>query len=297
MLIFLFHRALIDHWSCLQQVKETDRIVDIGCGSGIQALSLVVRSSGNPEVTCVDINERALRFTKFNFEWNHFDIPTLILGNINTATGKHFGSKTPKLWKELLGESTTTYIVSNPPFLPVPVHDDTISSRYGLFSSGGASGEEFFQSLVGLSSSLLNRTDPSATLAVVSEFMNPTKDFDLRLSSWWSSVDPPRALLFTNEDAIDASLYAQRRADSPKEASEWEEHLQREGIESVSPGLLFLKRNLSPKETKQDEPPDSHSVDLSQHLVPKTSEGSIWTPTNIDARDFTRLHIEDFELF
>jgi len=256
-----------------------------------------VRSSGNPKVTCVDINERALRFTKLNFEWNNFDTPTLILGNINTATGKHFGSTTPQSWKELLGESTTTYIVSNPPFLPVPVHDDTISSRYGLFSSGGASGEEFFQSLVGLSSLLLDRTDPSATLAVVSEFMNPSSNFGLKLSSWWSSADPARALLFTNEVAIDGNLYAQRRADSPKEASEWEDHLQREGIESVSPGLLFLKLNLSPKEMIQNESPDSHSVDLSQHLVPKTPEGSLWTPTNIDARDFTRHNIQDFELF
>jgi len=248
-----------------------------------------VRSStGNPKVTCVDINERALRFTRFNFEWNNFDKPTLILGNINSGSGRLCGiDSPPKLWKDLLGDSTT-YMLSNPPFLPVPVHDDTISSRYGLFSSGGSSGEEFFQSLVRLSSDVLTRENPAATLAVVSEFMNPSADFGLRLSSWWSSPDSARAILFTNEEALDASTYAQRRADSPTEALEWEEHLQREGIESVSPGLLFLKRSPLTK--------DTHSVNCSQFLVPKTSEGSIWTPTNADGRDYTRRHLKNFEL-
>lgn len=237
---------------------------------------------------CVDINERALRFTKFNFEWNDFEEPKLIVGNINSPSGRIFKTETtPKPWKELLGESAT-YILSNPPFLPVPVHDDTISSRYGLFSSGGSSGEEFFQNLVRLSSTILDRQDPSATLAVVSEFMNPHVDFGLRLSSWWKEDDPAQALLFTNEDALDARVYAHRRADSSKEASQWEAHLQQEGITSVSPGLMFLKRN--PKK----EISESRSVDLAQFLVPKTTEGSIWTPTNLDARDFTRYHFKDF---
>jgi methylase of polypeptide subunit release factors len=251
-------------------------------------LSLVARSSGKTKVKCVDINERALRFTKFNFEWNDFEEPTLILGNINSSSGRIFNTEaTPQLWKELLGESTT-YILSNPPFLPVPVDDDAISSRYGLFSSGGSTGEEFFQTLVRLSSVVLDRQDLSATLAVVSEFMNPNVDFGLRLSSWWNDGGPAQALLFTNEDALDASVYAQRRADSSKEASQWEQHLQQEGITSVSPGLMFLKRNPNKEIT------DSYSVDINQFLVPKTSEGSIWTPTNLDAREFTRYNLKDF---
>jgi hypothetical protein len=295
------YRALIDHWSSQQHVKETDSIIDFGCGSGIQALSLAVQSSGKANVKCVDINERALRFTRFNFEWNNFDVPTLILGNINRSSGTFFGTEgTPKPWKELLGESTT-YLVSNPPFLPVPVQDDPISSRYGLFSSGGSSGEEFLESLVRLSSSLLDRNDPSATLAVVSEFMNPHVGFDSRLSSWWDDdAGPAQALLLTNQDALDATVYAQRRADSSEEASKWEQHLQQEGIETVSPGLMFLRRHpitcgtKSQNESKNDMIRDTHLVDLTQFFVPKTSEGSIWTPTNLDARDFTRQRIRKF---
>jgi len=214
----------------------------------------------------------------------------------------------PKLWKELLGKNSATYIVSNPPFLPVPAHDPTISSRYGLFSSGGSTGEEFFQSLIRLASDLLDRHDTSATLAVVSEFMNPNdEDFDIRLTSWWNKDEeiPAHALLLTNEEAIDAIEYSQRRADNPEEVDKWEQHLQREGINSISPGLLFMKRNSinyggARKHQDNDKKikvrNDTGIVDLTHCFVPKTSGGSIWTPTNIDARNFTRQYIEHFSL-
>jgi len=246
-----------------------------------------------------------LRFTRFNFEWNGFDKPTLVLGNINEPSGRAYDESgaTPKPWKELLGNSAT-YIVSNPPFLPVPVHEVEISSRYGLFSSGGSTGEEFFENLVRLASGVLDRDDPSATLAVVSEFMNPDADFDLRLSSWWDDVGSARALLLTNEVALSATVYAQRRADDLEEASQWEEHLRREGITSVSPGLAFLKRNPmicrstpgSQDNSDSSVKDDGRIVELTHYLVPKTHEGSIWTPTNHCARSFTRHQLEEFSL-
>ena len=292
---FCLHRALLDHWSCLQQVKEIDNVVDIGCGSGIQALALAVRSSGYNSMKCVDINERALRLTGFNFESNNFDKPTLILGDIRHPTGKVFEStEQQKSWKELLGESTT-YVVSNPPFLPVPENDDTIASRYGIFSSGGSTGEDFLGSLVTLASELLDQHDTCATLAVVSEFMNPAVDFDLRLSSWWKNGYPAKALLLTNEEPLEAGEYAERRADSLEEVSKWEGHLQQQRIESISPGLMFLKHSRNtcgsaPKRMIRD----SHDMDLTHCLIPRTPEGSIWTPTNLDARDITRRLIKNF---
>lgn len=299
-LIFL-DRALVDHWSCLQYVKETDRILDVGCGSGIQGLSLAVRSSGKAKVICVDINERALKITKLNFEWNNIDQPTLILGNINSPFGRIFESETtPKPWKNLLGESMT-YLVSNPPFLPVPNNNNAISSRHGLFSSGGSTGEEFIQNLMQLAYTVLDREDPSAIVAIVSEFMNPGMDFDFRLSSWWNDVSPVQALLFSNEEALDAGVYARRRADSLDEVSIWEHHLQEEGIRTISPGLMFLKRkpttcSIKPSKEIKNTIHDTNVVDLTHYLVPKTSEGSIWTPTNLGARDFTRYHIKKFQL-
>eukprot|EP00536_Pseudo-nitzschia_multiseries_P000966 jgi/Psemu1/282692/fgenesh1_pg.12_\ len=318
--------ALVDHWVSLQHVKEHDCILDIGCGSGIQALSLVARLSSEtttaaakPEVKCVDINQRALRVTKLNFEWNDFEAPTLIHGNINTPSARIYAesegpspslqTSNDKPWTKLLGKSSVNYLLSNPPFLPVPVQDPTISSRYGLFSSGGSTGEEFFESLIRLARDVLDENDPSATLAVVSEFMNPGRDFGRRLSSWWGSNDDgdgvassARALLLTNENALDAAEYAQRRADSAGEALQWEEHLDNNSIRFVSPGLMFLRRNHSPRRStirpEEDAAPGAEhiatAVDLHHVVVPKTREGSIWTPTNSVGREFTRVHIEQF---
>ena len=262
-------------------------------------MSLALRSSGKAKVKCVDINKRALRFTKFNFECNDFEAPSLILGNINSPSGRIFESESPpKSWKELLRNSAT-YVVCNPPFLPVPDKDDVISSRYGLFSSGGSNGEDVLKSIIRLAPALLDRYDPTATIAIVSEFMNPNVDFELRLSSWWSDSTPAKALLLTNKEALDASTYAQRRADGMEELSKWEHHLQQEGIKSISPGLLLLKRDSFIGDTKSENKTKSASrdtpfVDLTQHFVPKTPEGSIWTPTNLHARNFTRYHIEKF---
>lgn len=299
-------RALVDHWSSHQTIHEQDTILDVGCGSGIQALSLAARSSLNPQTTCVDINQRALRITQLNFDWNGFDAPTLLHGDIiQSPTGKRIlidgenvKVQEEKPWRELI--QSAKYIVSNPPFLPVPVYDDTIASRYGLFSSGGSTGEEFFESLVRLAFDLLDQEHvSSATLGVVSEFMNPSGDFGRRLSSWWSdnSGDAPggHALLLTNENALDAAEYAKRRADSPQEALQWNEHLRTQGIDFISPGLMFLKRKaILPHQEKDEEDTTASLMDLTHVVVPKTTEGSIWTPTNRIGRDFTRCHIEEF---
>ena len=293
---------MIDHWSSLGalDIGASDSIIDIGTGSGVQALSLIARSSGKTNVKCVDINKRALRITRLNFDWNNFDEPTLLLGNINQPFGTIFecdNDDDPKSWKELFGNSVT-YIISNPPFLPVPINNPTISSRYGWFSSGGLTGEEFLESLVRLASNVLDRTNPSATLAVVSEFMNPHGDFDLHLSSWWSGGGgPAEALLLTNEQAISATTYAQRRADSAEETIEWEKHLKQMSINHISPGLLFLKRkrkDATPLVAKENTREDNMLVDVKHRLVPKSSEGSIWTPTNQFARNFTRSSIVEF---
>jgi methylase of polypeptide subunit release factors len=290
--------ALVDHWCSIQNPSPRDVILDVGTGSGIQALTLAARSHGNVTVHCVDINPRALRLTRLNFEWNGFDTPSLFLGNVNGAVGQVFESDicVPRCqpWKELLG-STATFLVSNPPFLPVPIDDPVISERYGLFSSGGSSGEAFLESLVALAAEVL--APESWKMAIVSEFMNPDADFDQRLKGWWRRRNTKRrllakAILFTNQEAVDSSKYARRRADDPEEIIRWTEHLQKERISSISPGLLFLKC-LGRTDESSDATTGGSVVDYVHYLVPKTAEGSIWTPHNPHARKSTRKTLTD----
>jgi methylase of polypeptide subunit release factors len=324
---------------------NTARIVDFGTGSGIQALSLASSLSSSssttttttttttPHVTCVDINPRALRLARLNFCWNGMEEPTLILGDLTEATGRLFETPTTstttttptttsisKPWPELLGRPT--HIVANPPFLPVPIQDHEISKRYGWFSSGGASGERILQRIVELASEILTR---NGTCAIVSEFMNPqSDDFPLRLEQWWrrgttttstttttGGGPAAQAILFTNQQAISAETYAQRRADSESEVERWQKHLEQETITHISPGLLFVQKQqqqkstattttTSPRLTEKDsvvvgsEEEGQLRFLFSPYLIPKTEQGSIWTPTNRYAREYTREILDSF---
>ena len=71
---------------CMKQlmkyVKAGDRILDLGCGSGI--LSIVAKKLGAGTVTMTDIDSAAIAASKENFEVNHIatDDVTMIEGNI-----------------------------------------------------------------------------------------------------------------------------------------------------------------------------------------------------------------------
>ena len=297
--------ALVDHWITLNSPKTNDKIIDICTGSGIQAICLstmaALEDNGNIDVTCIDINPRALQFTELNFGWNGLPTPKLVQGDITQEFGDIDGND----WKSIFGQATT--IVSNPPFLPVPVLDDEISKRYGLFSSGGESGEIVLKRIVELACTSLvppsSNKDESGILAVVSEFMNPQSNFVNRCQDWWNNAttgDAAEGILLTNEISINADTYSERRADSQEEIQRWMKHLSNEGISHVSPGLLFMKKVSSDKddesttvvEKKNDAVSHSGRLKLFSYLVPHSDQGSIWTPTNDLARAFTKSTLE-----
>ena len=63
-------------------LKKGDRVLDMGCGSGI--LGIGAKKLGAGELVAVDIDEAAIRTTRENFEKNHIplDDAKLICGNI-----------------------------------------------------------------------------------------------------------------------------------------------------------------------------------------------------------------------
>ena len=269
--------ALLDHWNSKQYLSSGSHIVDIGTGSGVQALSMASNCNlGEVDVTCVDINPRALRLARLNFRWNGMKEPRLVIGDIQAPVANLYSEDKRTLsWQEALEHPDM--ILANPPFLPVPIQDAEISKRYGWFSSGGASGDAVLHRIIALASETLSTS--SGKLAIVSEFMNPKSEFPQRLQEWWGNAGSAKAFLFTNEHAMGAETYAERRADSTAEIERWKKHLESEKITHISPGLLFLKMT----SVKGDR-----TLEFSHFLVPKTSQGSIWTPTNRDAREYTQ---------
>ena len=297
--------------------------------SMLESLEGAILADTDPIAVAVDVNERALRFTTFNAHLNgcndkivtvHADLlsgrtyancESLIEALLNelAKSEKHHHHSQQKLHKD---DQKFDLILANPPFIPVPPSRSDYSAsslrgqggdgdggntpRYGLFSSGGATGEDCLRAIVRMAPSLL-RSD-GGLLAVVSEFMNPPspsskfsrvkngEDMHDKLEIWWGSELAATGILFTNENAIDSDLYAQRRAmrNDLEDIDVWKNHLSLHGIDSISPGLLFIQ--LIDAESLSGE--GRQRLALKHHFVPKTDLGSIWTPHNFDAVKFTR---------
>lgn len=326
--------ALVQHLPLAQQVdslelmdsQQDHLILDLCTGSGIQAIATLA-ALGQYNLTtkaiCVDINERALRFTKFNSILNgmgeRIDVvkgdirndealpmqdklpdQTYMPGSLAQALRSYAGDKKG-------GMSTDGFdiVLSNPPFIPVPQiqpkggesFDDltrqSIDSRYGLFSSGGADGESILANILRMAPNLVSR---AGFVGIVSEFMNPSESLCHKMEQWWVEgcdndcvdlTDVHSGVLFTNEVPIDAVVYARRRANDDDEYSIWLSHLNDQRIASVSPGLLYIRVQCQTAKGT-DNRQRCTSLELEHILVPKSAMGSIWTPQNLDAINFTR---------
>ncbi len=301
----------------------TTTLLDLCTGSGVQALAyLMVKMATQPSqshrAVCVDTNPRALRFCQFSATLNGIPSIELVLGDVVQGIGRvyhhhhphgtspqtKYDSEQQRPLIQLLQSIHPTYdiVTANPPFLPVPTcrrGGSSVSQRYGLFSSGGPSGEVVLASVLSLSKSLAN--PQGGMTAIVSEFFfrgnhhhgDSIPELIVRLQSYYGKASQnenddkntvgSKAILFTNEFPISRQVYANRRADTLKEAQVWYDHLQAENISFCSPGLLFMQ--------KSEPPPHSTRTKNGQwihHTVPKSDLGSIWTPSNHKAIAVTR---------
>ena len=309
--------------------------LDFGTGCGVQALSALMHwkiASKNKslysdthtkelKMTAIDINPRALRFTRFNAILNGLEeYLTVVQADLVSGNLLVDESSNENLEQYLQVKSPYDLILANPPFLPVPSDNrtvgsseitkanrdgvdtsattDSIAQRYGLFSSGGGDGEVLLQCIVELASRYLS---PGGVLGVVSEFFEQEHDPDFeRFSAWWSQHSPgysneymagrkkevdcipwKNGLLFVNEFPIDVATYSARRADNSREEMIWNHHLESLNITAASPGMLYIQKG-------DGLEPSHQQVKLLVSRVPKTKLGSVWTPSNFNAIRFTQ---------
>ncbi|KAL7450232.1 hypothetical protein ACHAWC_002187, partial [Mediolabrus comicus] len=314
------HASFFTH---LQSSNRTDdmqsfRILDLCCGSGVQALATLgmlelLRETGHElidmeklEAVAVDVNKRALRFTEFNARLNGFG------KDVTTLQSDLLADDTVPFMEELLKIGTRFDVVlANPPFIPVPnVISDNVAlslrspdlqnsqSCYGLFSSGGASGEDCLCAIMQMAPHLLRRD--GGLMGIVSEFMNPpllnATETECRLltklESWWGTTHDTAAsgILFTNEHPLNRQVYSQRRAlsnNNENTVSLWLSHLESHQINHVSPGLLFIKYQSKHHEENTKR---QHQLQLEYRLVPS----SVWTPHNFNAVEYSMNVFSDF---
>lgn len=169
--------------------SPSEIILDLCCGSGIQGIAAAARRGGNAFVTCVDVNPRAVRFSRFNAYLNGIDPSrfTAVVGDLYCALDAEVegvcseeSGETPRSGFGADGSGEFDLILANPPFVPVPPKLDSAKRRYDLFASGGSTGEEVLSEIF---LGALDRLRPGGVLAMVSELANPAA-FDLKLQRW-----------------------------------------------------------------------------------------------------------------
>lgn len=147
---------------------KVDRVLDVACGSGVQGI--VALRYYAEKVTFVDLNPRALRFTRLNLALNGF---------ANKAEGVYLGSTYHALPPSVRAFDA---IVSNPPFVPNP--RGIASGASAMFGNGGETGEDVLKALIaGAHDMLVN----GGRLASVSMAPN-VEDMPTRIAMWYGEA-------------------------------------------------------------------------------------------------------------
>ncbi len=216
--------------------RPVDRALDVGTGSGIQAL-LAARHSGH--VVATDVSERALAFAAFNAALNGFDNVEFRQGDFfEPAAGERFG-----------------LVVSNPPFVVSPDADF-------VYRDAGLPGDAV---------SRLAARETAAHLAegghghvlVTWAHGEEQADWSAPVRAWTEGTGCDALLLRYSTD--DPLAYAERwnppaqaegRAELGETVDRWVAYCRELGIEALSYGALTLRRrDGEPWVAAEDAPP------------------------------------------
>lgn len=207
--------------ACVAPRSRSRRTLDLCCGSGIQAL---VAAGYSDEVVGVDLNPRAVRFSRFNAALNGIHHARFLQGN---------------LFEPVRG-MTFERILANPPFVPQPD-----SAPRLLYRDGGPTGESLL--------SRLFREGPAhlaegGLLSITTDLIN-LAGLEERIRAWGEGATPPLDVLVLVERALPIAAYAEGHSVHLRTASERRahirallDHLQAVGITTLHGGYLLARR-------------------------------------------------------
>jgi len=206
------------------------RVLDACCGCGVQGI--VALRYYATEAMFVDLNPRAIRFTRFNLALN---------GLSQKCIGVHEGDV-----YHALPANTAPFdaILANPPFVPNP--EGIASGAGAMFGNGGASGDEIMRSLVAGASRHLRVGGHLALVAMVPEVAS----FPKKLEQWYkaSASSPFTGMVFYGPGtAVEQYL----PTSSEVETSRYRAALQAQGIKSLSEVVMVLLAGVPPAEDSE----------------------------------------------
>ncbi|MEA5462546.1 carbamoyltransferase C-terminal domain-containing protein [Leptothoe sp. PORK10 BA2] len=207
---------------------SVERVLDLCCGSGVQGL---VASRYAQQVTSVDLNPRAIRFSRFNAQLND-------IRNIQFFPGS--------LYEPVRGQLFDT-ILANPPFVPSPKRD------LG-FRDGGATGEDILAAIIRDSAQYLK---PQGHVFIVTDLVDITT-YEAKLSQWWYGGNSHQLVLCTaDRDDVLFSVphshapFGQSLADYNAELERWLTNFHQAGLGAVNFGYILIRQ-------QPDEQPSSY---------------------------------------
>ncbi len=198
--------------------RPVARALDVGTGNGIQAL-LAARHA--QEVVATDLNERALRFARFNLALNGAENVELRQGSfLEPVAGERFD-----------------LVVANPPYVISP------ESSFAFRDSGLGRDLVSEQLVRGLPALL----EEGGLATVMVSWVQDGDDPVARPRTWLAGAGCDALILHTGtDDALSAAAGWNRTAASPEERAEkidrWLEYYRREGIAAISYGAIVLRR-------------------------------------------------------
>ncbi len=192
------------------------RVLDLCTGSGIQG---IMAAGSARQVTCVDINQRALEFVKLNAMING-------LTNVRTVKGN--------LYEAVAGEEFDL-ILANPPFVPSPEEDRL------LFRDGSASGDSVLREIV---AGLPRHLAPGGLSQIYTLIPVTDGNFNDRVKGWLQDgsfhVMTMVHLETNNFWFLKSHVNPVREANYYDKLVRWMQSLIDEGIKKVSYGIINI---------------------------------------------------------
>jgi Methyltransferase small domain len=204
--------------------EEVVRSLDLGTGCGVQALHLAGHSGA---VVATDVNERALRLTRFNVALNDVRTP------VDVRAGSFF---------EAVAGERFDLIATNPPFVISPATGDRL-----VYRDSGLPGDRVVEHIV---RSAPDHLTEGGWCQVLANWVIPTgQDWQDRLASW---VGDECDAYVVQREVVDPASYVELwlkdagQHGGPDYATRydtWVSWFEQQGIEAVGFGWINLRRS------------------------------------------------------
>ncbi|MHC1742003.1 MAG: methyltransferase [Syntrophobacteraceae bacterium] len=202
--------------------RSSPSTLDLGTGCGIQGL---LAASHSDQVTCTDLNDRAVSMASFNAQLNG-------LSNVSCLRGHLF---------EPVQDRRFDLIVSNPPFVISP------ESRY-IYRDGGLPADQLCRRILREGAARLEEGGFCQILCNWAEYAGV--DWRTTVSGWTEGLGCDAWVI--RSESRDSETYAstwiqhtERResSDWDRRLKEWLIYFDRLGIVSVGAGIIMIRRS------------------------------------------------------